>query len=189
MCTSPDAYVGELDIAKEMFIIQVMAGGLRGWHDLKTCAIRKHNNKTQKITFRAGKKDDALENPFNPYIEQVYKRNNNKLPFIDNESLYSSLIRTVIKFIGETVKDFDREVKPDKYINEYFKVSDLFRHGYFARKTFAQILRQLKISREDIELFTGHEKEDNELGASYLDDNTIENKLELISKLEIGTGL
>lgn len=183
--------IKQLEQARDMFVVEVMAGGLRGWHDLKTCAIRSHTKAIKKkITFSVGKKKDAIENPFNVYLKKIYTRNNNQLPFIDNESLYASLIRTVVLFLGQSVPDFDREIKPDKFVNKYERVYDLFRHGYFARKTFSQILRRnLNLNIEDIELFTGHEKESNELSASYLDDNTIEYKTKLLSKLKIGKGL
>jgi hypothetical protein len=109
-----------------------MAGGLRGWHDLKTTVIRKHSSKLLKVCFTASKKDDAIENPVNPYVLEVYKRNGT-LPFIDNEQKYSALIRANVKFIN-----FDREIKPDKYVNKYERISYLFGHGFLPEKRLAK---------------------------------------------------
>lgn len=44
------------------------------------------------------------------------------------------------------------------------------------------------LTDEQIEYFTGHDG-DSELQVSYLDDNTIENKLKWSKKLKIGKGL
>jgi hypothetical protein len=45
------------------------------------------------------------------------------------------------------------------------------------------------LRNEEIELFTGHEKEDNILAISYLDSNTIEKKPKLIERLKVGKGI
>jgi hypothetical protein len=92
-------------------------------------------------------------------------------------------------YLGEDTSFFNRDVKPDKFVNKYVKVFELFRQGVFARKTFGQILsRDLGLSVENIEMFTGHENQDIELRVSYLDNNTIEYKTKLLSKLKIGKG-
>lgn len=175
--------VDDLITAKQMFICQVMFGGLRGWHDYKTTRLQKHSKNEMKIAFHVGKKDDSIENPLNAYTVAVLKETNNEIPLIDNEQYYRSLIKTVVRFIN-----FDKSIKKNKYKNDYQPLSELFQPGFFARKTFAQILRSIDVDPEDIQLFTGHEREDNELKISYLDDNTIENKTKILKKLRIGNG-
>jgi hypothetical protein len=178
--------IDDLQTAKDMFICQTMFGGLRGWHDYKTSVIRKHSKDVLKVCFKVGKKDDAIENPLNVYTKEILKRTNNKIPFIDNEQRYRSLIKCIIRFLSEVM---DRDVKPNKFENEYVKVYELFQPGWFSRKTFAQILDSVGIRESDIKLFTGHESEEDELSISYLDRNTIEKKTEMIKKLKIGKGL
>jgi hypothetical protein len=175
--------IQELVTAKQMFICQVMFGGLRGWHDYETVKIKKHSKTVNKVAFHVGKKDDAIENPLNVYTLAILNETNFEKPFIDDEFLYRSLIKTVVRFIG-----FEKEIKKNKYQNDYLPIGDLFQPGFFARKTFAQILHSVGVSPQDIALFTGHEREDDELRISYLDANTIENKMEILKDLRVGKG-
>jgi hypothetical protein len=178
--------VENLQTAKDMFICQTMFGGLRGWHDYKTCSIKKHAKDILKVCFKVGKKDDAIENPLNAYTKAILSRTGQTIPFINNEQHYRSLVKTIVRFLSETL---DRDVKPNKFENEYVKVYELFQPGWFSRKTFAQILHKIGVEEDDIKLFTGHESEEDELSISYLDKNTIEKKTEMIKKLRIGKGL
>lgn len=178
------ATIDEFETARKMFICQVMFGGIRGWHDYKTAKLVKHDAKTMKVTFHVGKKDDAIENPLNVYTTAIIKSNDNKIPFIDNEHRYRALIKAVVRVMG-----FDRGIKKNKYIHDYKELSELFNPGFFARRTFAQMLsRHLRddIKDHEIEFFTGHEKDQSTLSGSYLNENTIENKIYLLRNLKIG---
>jgi hypothetical protein len=189
--------IQDLDTARKLFVLQVAFGGLRGWKELSTAKMIRYD-KGYAVSFFQNKVTNTITNPLNDYSEKILKPLGYKMPVLnrtnthDNskavanvdamEQYYRALLKTVAMIIR-----FDREVLVDNAKFLHKTVQDLF-NPYFARKTWGQILYdKLRLRESEIVLFTGHkDKNETELGQSYINKKSIEKKLELISKLKVG---
>lgn len=189
--------IDDLQIGRDLFILQVMLGGLRGFPELSSAKVLKHKAGIYKVSFFQDKVDNTVTNPLNDYTDKVLKRYDYQMPKlirynaqkkgakVTNEDLLEGHYRSLLKVIGQIV-NLDRDIITDrlKYISEPIK--NVF-NPYFSRKTFGTILsNELNLSDADIELFTGHKGEKTELRSSYIQKDTIENKTKLLLKLKVG---
>lgn len=191
--------IDDLTIAKQLFILQVMFGGLRGYKELSTCKIIKHNSKEHAVTFFQEKVKRTITNPLNVYTESILKPLNYNIPQlirynsrengkkVGNINLLEQHYRSLLQTIGEIIS-FDRQVLVDdkKFVHQPIK--ELF-NPYFSRKSFGTIMfTELRLSDSEIALFTGHvdKKNRTELSSSYVQKNTLENKKMLQAGLKIG---
>jgi len=190
--------IDDLTIAKQLFILQVMFGGLRGYVELSTCKIIKHNSKEHAVTFHQSKVKKTITNPLNVYTEAILKPLNYHIPQlirhnvrekskkVTNINLLEQHYRSLLQTIGHII-NLDRQVLVDdkKFIHK--KIKDIF-NPYFSRKTFGTIMyTELRLNDSEIALFTGHidKKNQTELSSSYVQKNTFENKKKLQAGLKI----
>jgi hypothetical protein len=177
--------VSDLETARDMFCLQTMAGGLRGYRDLQTMKF----NKTDKaISYYVSKVDDLMINPFNVYTEILAKDNSYKLPklrFNNSENSLEHIYRALLKTMAEIIP-FDREINKS---NQIVKIKAIF-NPYFARKTFIQILiDEYEISRQDIAMFTGHSvRGESVMETNYVDDQSPAKKKKVFDKLKLPRG-
>lgn len=188
--------VGDLDTARKLFILQTTFGGLRGYKELSTAKIRKHSTKDYKVTFFQNKVSETVENPLNAYSIGILKPLNFIIPVLKRENAQKKGVpaslkmmeghyRSLLQTVGHII-NFDREVIVDATTHQYETIKNLF-NPYFSRKTFGTLLYKMKVAESDIELFTGHKPRNaSELSSSYIQKNTIENKIEIIKVLKVG---
>lgn len=186
----------DLSIARDLFILQVFFGGLRGYKELASAQLLKHSKTEWKVKFFQNKVSNTIVNPLNAFTEFILKKHDNKIPRLHrtnghNRSLvqsvdmleehYRSLLRTIAEIL-----EFDRDVIVDNINNEHKPIKEIF-GPYFARKTFGTILYQdLRLRVEEIAVFTGHKlRKQSELIASYIEMNNYERKKELLKNLSI----
>lgn len=189
----------DLNIAKQLFILQVMFGGLRGYIELSTCKIIKHNSKEHAVTFHQSKVKKTITNPLNIYTEAILKPLNYVIPQlirynsrengkkVGNVNLLEQHYRSLLQTIGNIV-DLDRQVLVDDKNFIHQPIKEIF-NPYFSRKTFGTIMfTELGMDDSKIALFTGHvdKKNRTELSSSYVQKNTFENKKKLQAPLKIG---
>jgi len=172
--------------AKDLFLIQIMGGGLRGFRDLQTSSFSQKEN---TISFNAAKTNDLIINPLNEFTEPIAVKYDYQLPFLDiirkdngkqvSENLKEFIYRAIIGVIGE-VLNFDRKINVE---NKLVELKTIIK-PYFARKTFSQILYDnFQFSIEEVSIFTGHYIGSSELVKSYIDTSSIERKKELSKKI------
>lgn len=168
--------------ARDMFIMQVFAGGLRGFKEYSTLKLLKDG-----ISFYQNKTDKHILNPFNCYSKLILDRHNGKIPTIagsnnvdHNEQVYRERLRQVA-----LESDMSREVLTNGH---YEQICSVF-NPYWARKTFGTILyHHLNLREEEIALFTGHYiKGKSELLHSYIETGSVEHKRRLLQNLQIGS--
>ncbi|MDO9257427.1 MAG: hypothetical protein Q7U54_18045 [Bacteroidales bacterium] len=147
-------------LARDMFLIQVFAGGLRVMElydrnlSVQGEFISIYRLKTKKITV----------NPILPELEKVLKRNNNQIPILMKESDYAKYLKEIailmewdrtIKAVNTTL---DAEGKSGNKVAErvdVISVKDIFK-PYCARKTIVNYMSLHGFSQEEIIEFTQH---------------------------------
>lgn len=179
--------IDHINNARDLFCIQVMAGGLRGYRDLVTTNFNKDDN---TLSFKVKKTKDWMINPLNIYTEIISRDYNYNLPKLDfNNSINTKqeIYRALLKTIADIVS-FDRKII---YKNKEVKIKEIF-NPYFARKSFSQIMfDEYDFTLEEISMFTGHLFEKN--GKSILTHNYIETdspikKKRLFSRIKLPDG-
>lgn len=177
----------DLNEARDMFILQTFAGGLRGFKEYNTLKLLKYSKDEFVLSFYQSKTDKTILNPLNCYTKVILERNNYKIPTINtsrnkdqNEQWYRERLKKVAELAG-----LDRMVKVD---NDYAPIHTLF-NAYWARKTFGTILyHHCRLREEEIALWTGHSSRNKgELLNSYIEADSVEYKTKLISNLYLST--
>lgn len=175
----------DLEIARDLFCLQTMAGGLRGYKDLMTLRFDKSG---QQLSFFADKKDETLQNPMNVYTQIIANQYNFSVPKLGiNRSANSlnNIYRALLKTIAEIIP-LDRQIVVE---NRLVKLKELF-VPKFGRKTFSQILYdEYDIHTDDIAIFTGHAtRSDNVLVTNYIDTKSPKKKKEIFKKIRLPKG-
>lgn len=147
-------------LARDMFLIQVYAGGLRVMElydsnlSVQGEYISIYRLKTRKITV----------NPILPELKKVLKRNNDQIPTLLKESDYAKYLKEIaalmewdrtIKAVNTTLDAEGRSGKRDDERVEVISVKDIFK-PYCARKTIVNYLSLNGFSQEEIIEFTQH---------------------------------
>jgi len=188
--------INDLQIAKDLFVLQVTVGGLRGFKELKTVQLLKQSKTEYKLMFFQNKIEDSITNPMNEYTSTILAKYGYKMPVltrtnarkakaVESIDMLESHYRSLVKTIGHII-NFERDVLVDATKQAYVPIKTIF-NPYFSRKTFGTILYRLGVQESDIELFTGHKpRNQSELSSSYIQKNTHENKQKIISVLKIG---
>ncbi|MFC2125504.1 hypothetical protein ACFLU5_11900 [Bacteroidota bacterium] len=176
--------IDHLEIARDMFCLQVMSGGRRGYQELQTI---KFNQNDRQLSFYMKKVDDWMINPLNVYTKQLAKDYNYNIPNLDfknSENTKEHIYRSLLKTIAEIIP-FHREILVKK---ELKKIKEVF-NPYFARKTFSQIMfDRYNFTLENIAMFTGHEFESRNksvLLQNYIDDKSPMKKKKLFKKIKV----
>ncbi len=178
--------IKDLETARDLFCIQVMAGGIRGYKDLMTSQVNKDY---QQLSFYVKKLKGSMINPFNVYTQIVAKDHKYQLPkysFSYSKNSMEGLNRTLCQTIAN-ILPFDREVL---YEDELIKIKDLF-NPYFARKTFAQMMYdEFDFSEEEISIFTGHStnRKRSVLSINYVNVKSIAKKKKLFKRITLPHG-
>ncbi|MEP3388175.1 MAG: hypothetical protein ABJO02_08310 [Reichenbachiella sp.] len=173
----------DLEVARDLFCLQTMAGGLRGYREIQTIVIDKVG---EGIFFHMQKINYTQHNPFNVYTKWIAKDWNYQLPKLrfnrsENtlEHIYRALLRTIAAIVS-----FERKIVTD---NKPVSIKKLF-NPYFARKTFSQILYDHYSFRpDDISIFTGHSIEGSSsktLIKNYIDEQSPIKKKKLFDKIK-----
>lgn len=176
-----------LRTARDMFCLQIMSGGLRGYKELQTLQFNRNDS---QLSFHMEKIDYWMINPFNTYTEIIardYDHNLPQLGFNYSQNTLEHIYRALLKTIAEIVS-FDREII---YRNKRVKIKSLF-NPYFARKTFSQIMYdEYDFTLENIAMFTGHSFESGQksvLLKNYIDTESPEKKKKLFKKIKLPKG-
>jgi len=181
--------IKDLTTARDMFILQTMFGGLRGYKEFETSKIINHG-KQYVVSFYQNKVENTVINPLNAYTDGILTKYKFNLPVLTKESksvdLKEQFYRSLLRTIAHILK-FDREVLIDKKKNQFEQIQNLF-GPYFARKTFGQIMfDEYGLREQEIALFTGHvDGSETELGVSYINKHGIETKNKFFKKIKIG---
>jgi hypothetical protein len=141
-----------LNLARDMFVLGVLGGGLR------TSELYDENLFIQGnyLHIYRGKNKKLSKNPILfPQLKEVLKRHGG-IPKLIKEAEYNGALKKIAKILN-----FDRVIPlqntkmniKEKVINK--KVSELFSH-YFARKTIVTILEDLGFTDQQITNFTEH---------------------------------
>lgn len=174
-----------LNIARNMFIIATMGGGLRGEEFFNDeLSVQNLDGKLALHIYRS--KTQTIEiNPVFGILEEVIKSNHNQLP----EFLSDIDLRKALKEIA-SILNFDRIIfSPNTYIDSKggqikHVLKDIF-SIYFARKTFVEFLDSSGMSDDDIIEFTSHSK--RETLKHYKGNLSLTNKFKLLEKLQLQT--
>ena len=146
----------KLNTARDMFIIAVLGGGLRG-EELFNGRLRLEKRDNAYIIYVFHSKTTS-EN-FNPVIgelKNVIERNGNKFPVFLNKNEFKDSLKKIAEILN-----FDRIIiSPNTFMNAdeknlKFVLKDIF-SIYFARKTFVTYLNKLGMHDDDIIKFTSH---------------------------------
>lgn len=151
----------KLALARDMFLIQVFAGGLRVMElynkhlSVQGDFISIYRQKTKKITV----------NPILPELEKVLKRNNDQLPIFLKDSDYRTCLKEIanmmdwertILIMNTTLDAEGKSGNKDEDNVEVISVKDIFK-PYCARKTIVNFLSVHGFSEEEIIEFTQHQ--------------------------------
>lgn len=172
-----------LNIARDMFIIATLGGGLRGEEFFNDqLSIEKFKDKYVLHIFRT-KTKTIEQNPIFGKFEEIINKNNGKLPYFLNEAQLRAALRKIANELN-----FDRIIfSPNTFLNEKggmtkYIVKDIF-SIYFARKTFVSFLDAAGMMDDDIIEFTSHSKTDTL--KHYKGNLSLSNKFKLIEKFNL----
>ncbi len=173
-----------LKTTRDMFCMQIMVGGLRGFDEYREMQILKEQG---EVAFYSSKVKRDIFNPLNEYSEIILNDYEFKLPIFNIQNKYrintqKLIYRTLLKTIGH-ILSFDRviPIKSGKRV----KIKELF-NGYWARKTFPHIMyTDFGFLPMEIEIFTGHSSRKTELTQSYLDTQSSEVKKRLFERVVV----
>lgn len=177
--------IEDLEIARDMFCLSVMAGGLRGFKDLQTLNFDSIN---KQLFFYADKKDEPMQTPLNVYTEIIAKDYDNHLPTLGYEyslNTINMIYRHLLRAIGEIIP-LSRKIISNK---EIIMLKEAFLPKT-ARKTFSQIMYDIyNFSTDEISIFTGHDLlNENVLTASYLNTKSFQKKKKLFERIKLPKG-
>ncbi|MCB0479186.1 MAG: hypothetical protein KDC84_13540 [Crocinitomicaceae bacterium] len=179
--------IADLESTRDLFCLQVMAGGIRGYRDLMTL---KFNSVDKQVSFNVMKaKNRLMVNPYNVYIAIIARDYKNKLPEL-NFSYSANSMETIYRMLCQTVAEIVPLRREVIHENELIQISDLF-NPYFARKTFSQILSdEYGKDDDEIMMFTGHKslKSKSILRQNYLKKNSITKKRKIIKDIKLPKG-
>ena len=187
--------VNDLNVARDIFLLQTMFGGLRGFKEYDTARILKQGTQ-YAVSFYQNKVENTVINPLNEYTSSILQRYDFQKPVLNRgvvrsdrhtnsidlkEQYYRALLRTIAIIIN-----FDRPILVDRKKNEFKIIKDLF-GPYFARKTFGQIMYDnYGLREQEIALFTGHaDGTETELGVSYINKHGLATKHKFFKKVKI----
>lgn len=166
----------EYTLARDMYLIQVFAGGLR----LEELYTPKLNIQGDFINIYRFKTKQHTKNPIFNELKEVLQRYNYKIPNLLTREKY----RLYLKQIAE-IMNFNRKIESvGTTIGVYneveiYTVKDIFK-PYSARKTLVLYLCIKGFTREEIIEFTGHQ--DIKTLKYYLDSLPAEEKARLVKE-------
>lgn len=171
--------IEKLNKYRDIFCFMTMAGGQRGIEEYNSTELRVYSKTEKVISFYQNKGKNVVVNPLNVYTAELLKRCKNNIEKVTDYEEY----RAYLKLIAYIV-DFKRGVQEKIDKNEWVLIKNIL-NPYMCRKTFGTIMYdQLRLSDEDIALFTGHKnRNQSELSSSYINKKNIENKKVLIKDL------
>lgn len=177
--------IDDLATARDMFCLQVMAGGLRGYRELQTVKFLKDDD---SLTFHMDKVNFTLINPLNEYTRKIAERTDYQLPrlnFTNSENTLEHIYRALLKTIAEIIP-FNRSITVKGHL---IKIKEKF-NPFFARKTFVQLMYdEFNFTIENISSFTGHVIENltskSTLVNNYLDTQSPVKKRELSFRIAL----
>ncbi len=147
---------GELDLARDMFIIAVLGGGFRGEEFYnQELSFEKRDGRYFTRVYHSKNQAENL-NPAYGELLKVIKKYNCQIP----EFLPINTFRNNLKAIAEKL-EFNRIIRsPDTTLNanqkfQNDKLKDIF-SIYFARKTCVKLLGHYGFTNEEIIEFTRH---------------------------------
>ncbi|MBL7857261.1 MAG: hypothetical protein JNM57_06195 [Cyclobacteriaceae bacterium] len=173
----------DLATARDMFCVQVMAGGLRGYRELQTVKFLKDDD---ALAFHMKKVDVTMINPLNDFTRIVAERHGFKLPrlrFPNSENTLEHIYRALLKTIAEVIP-LNRSITVKGQLTQ---LKDLF-NPFFARKSFVQLMfDEYDFTIENISSFTGHVIENQHsksaLVNNYLDTQSPIKKRQLFERV------
>jgi site-specific recombinase XerD len=166
----------EYTLARDMYLIQVFAGGLR----LEELYSDKLNIQGDYINVYRFKTKQTTTNPIFNEFKEVLQRYNFKIPSLLTREKYRLNLKQIaeimnfnrkIESVGTTVGVYDQV--------ETYSVKDIFK-PYSARKTLVLYLYIKGFTREQIIEFTGHQ--DIKTLKYYLDSLPAEEKARLVKE-------
>jgi hypothetical protein len=179
--------ITDLETVRDLFCLQTMSGGLRGFRELQTLRFSKND---KHISFYMKKIDYWMINPFNVYTEIIASTRNYELPklqFGNSANTLEHIYRALLKTIAEIIP-FDRHII---YKQKTTSIKDIF-NPYFARKTFSQIMYdEYNFTLENISMFTGHSFERDKKSVllnNYIDTESPEKKKKLFDLIKLPKG-
>ena len=177
--------IRDLETARDIFCLQTMAGGLRGYNELVTLKFDKSG---EQLSYYAEKSETPMQNPLNVYTEIIANYYNYQLPqfrFKLSHNSITNINRKLLKTIAEIIP-LSREIISDKH---HVEIKEIFTPR-FSRKTFCQILYdEYDIHTDDIDIFTDHKKRnESEIVSSYIDTKSHIRKVKIFNKIELPKG-
>lgn len=167
-----DISIKTLTEYRDAFSLMIMIGGLRGVDEYNTIELIDYDDNGQAIKFFQNKTGLIITNPVNKFSKLIIEKYNGKLPKIKNGETLNAYLKVIGHIIG-----LNRNFENGELVNNIIS-------GYWARKSFGNILFNLGVIQEHIILFTGHEsKIKTVLAKSYLDFESIELKRKILKDI------
>jgi hypothetical protein len=164
-----------LNIARDMFVVAVLAGGLRLNELYKPISIVGN---TIQICRSKSKNKKITTNPIYGELKRVFERHGGMPSLLDEKDFRKALkeIANTLNF-NRVILDNDTTLHSEKDEPDQVMIKEIF-NPYFARKTCVFILNKFGLSEEDIIEFTQHE--DRATLKYYKDKMSTNDKEELI---------
>lgn len=167
----------KMQLATDMYIIQMYAGGLRP-SDLYNGNLRFTDN---CVSFYRSKNKRIAKNPILPEVSDVLNKYPEGLPTFLNISTYRKKLKEVARHFKweRIITEPNTRIKSNKDVNEY-ELHEVF-SPFTARKTFINYLANLGLPDEVIIQFTDHT--DVKILKHYKRKLNLEQKKQVIQKL------
>ncbi len=153
-------FSGDVEIARQMFLIQIFAGGLRNEEFFNEYFKLAYANKMHYFMYFASKVGEIIENPLiEGYSDVLLEQIKYELPKLLKTDVYR---RNIKKFASELNLDRIIRYKVPEAKNGEIKVIDKKIHEiinpYWCRKTFIRFAYTLGWSSDKIAQYTGHKE-------------------------------
>jgi integrase len=150
----------QLDIARDMFVLQTWLGGLRqsDLYSLTPDNIIKDSNSEYTVSFQQQKTKDIVINALNiNYLASIFEKYPNRMPTFHKVHVYNKLLKAAAEKAGLDQKLMFRneKAKEGSPTTEFFKIHEKISNKW-ARNCVVSILAELGYPDDNIAVITGH---------------------------------
>jgi integrase len=150
----------QLEIARDMFVLQVWLGGMRqsDFYGISIINFHKDSNGAYKVWFEQKKTDDDVLNVVNQnYLLPILKKYPNGFKNFPAVHVYNKLLKTAANIAGlDRQLKFRREIAKDKQATIEWHPIHMKICNKWARNCAVSILAELGYPDDRISRFTGH---------------------------------
>lgn len=148
---------GEIEITRQMFLLQTLAGGLRNDEFFNNHFKLKKINDDYYFSFYANKTKNIEENPvIDGYSDILLKQIGYKLPDFQDIEIYRKNLKILAKKANLNREIRYQHLMADRSIKVVDKPIYEIINPYWARKSFVKLGRTFGWTNEHIASYTGH---------------------------------